>query len=246
MQALMLGSSWSGWMNKADVFQAVLPTGGMGAQITVQTNYIARPLLDLIASSLAGKSGPTSMALATYAANAVPQNQYKIAAAQIQEVDLPAANAGGHDTLLIGVKFAQAPFESGVPTTHPPGNPLGQVLRSNYFHLQFDGLDATSAISIGSMAIVVPYALKGSLPQLVLTYSNAASGQAFSTGLQSWFRAQTTRNGTLTLLAADFKTALMVVQYRGLRVISVNSPSSGPSTATFTMTGISLQPGLLP
>jgi hypothetical protein len=146
------------------------------------------------------------------------------------------------------VKFAQAPFESGKPTTSPPVNTRGQFLRSSNFHLQFDSLDATSAISIAGMSVVLPDAVRGgSLPQLVLRYNAGSTGsaQTFVKGLQQWLRSQTSRNGTLTFLDTDFRTPLLVVRYRGLRVVS-NTAGTATPTATFTMTGISVQTGATP
>ncbi len=92
MQALMIGTSWSGWMNQGQVLQTALPTGGTAAQVTVLTNYLASPLLDFITASVAGKSVSTPLQFATYTSTAQPVSLLKIAGARIQEVDLPAAD----------------------------------------------------------------------------------------------------------------------------------------------------------
>lgn len=250
LQALMIGSYWSGWMTQGLVSQTALPTGGTAAQLTVRTNYLSPSLLDFVAQSVAGKVAYTTVQYATFTANAQPISLLKIANTRIQEVDLPAADARKADTVQVGVTFAQAPFETGKPATWPPGNPQGQGLRSNYFHLQFDSLDATSAIAINGMAVRLPDVLKGvNLPQLMLTYTvsptNGAS-QTFAKGLQAWFSSQTSRNGTLTFFASDSRTPLLIVHYRGLHVLSINNPGTSAPTATFMMSGISIQSGATP
>lgn len=250
LQALMVGSYWSGWMNQGLVSQTALPTGGTAAQLTVRTNYLSPSLLDFIAQSVAGKATYTTLQYATFTATAQPLSLLKIANTRIQEVDLPAADSRKADTVQVGVVFTQAPFETGKPTTYPPGNPAGMALHYNYFHLQFDSLDATSAIAINGMAVRLPDVLKGvNLPQLVLTYgvsSTNAASQTFAKGLQAWFSSQTTRNGTLTFLATDFRTPLLVVHYRGLHVLSIINVGTSAPTATFTMSGISIQSAATP
>jgi hypothetical protein len=246
MSALMINTYWSGWMNQAQVLQTALPTGGTGAGISVQTSYLAPPLLDLIAQSMAGKLSTPALQLATYSSNGQPLTLVKLVS-RIQQIDLPAVDASNTGPVLVGVKFAQAPFESGKPTTFPPANPKVQVLRSSNFHLQFDSLDATTAISIAGMSVVLPDVMKGGgLPQLVLRYSaTTGSAQTFIKGLQQWFQSQTSRNGTLTFLDTDLRTPILIVRYRGLRVVS-NSVGTATPTATFTMTGINLQTGATP
>lgn len=243
MQALMVNGVWSGWMSQGSLNQAPLPTGGLGAQVTVQTNYLGGPLLDFVTASIAGKVATAPMMYATYNSLLQGMNAWKIGAARIQRVDLPAANAAIAGPTFVGVTFAPALYEAaGKPTSSPPGNPRGQALMSNLFHLQFDSLDATSAMAIASMPIFLPNVLKGeNLPQLVLTYSLVAtsSSQAFDKGLRAWLASQTTRNGTLTFFMAGFTTPLLVEHFRGLRVVSINATSAG-MVATFTMTGIGL------
>jgi hypothetical protein len=174
----------------------------------------------------------------------------KIGTARIQEVDLPAANTTD-SPVMVGVTFAPALFESGKPTTGPmEANPLHVVLHSSYFRMQIDSLDAAYVMSVSGVAVRLPDALKGiNLPQLVVTYNTSPTNaykQAFVSGLQKWYQSQTTRNGMLTFYMPDLKTILLVVRYRGLRVTSINTPTSGPSTATFAMTGISVQGPVMP
>ncbi|HEY2163159.1 MAG TPA: hypothetical protein VGH04_04175, partial [Gemmatimonadaceae bacterium] len=195
MSALMINSYPAGWMNQAQVLQTALPTGGTGAVISVQTSNLAPPLLDLIAQSMAGKASTPALQLATYSATGQPLSLLKLVS-RIQQIDLPAVDASNTSPVFVGVKFAQAPFESGKPTTSPPVNTRGQFLRSSNFHLQFDSLDATSAISIAGMSVVLPDAVRGgSLPQLVLRYNAGSTGsaQTFVKGLQQWLRSQTSR-----------------------------------------------------
>lgn len=249
VQALMIGTAWVGWMNQAQVLETPLATGGTGAQVTVQTNYVSPSLLDFISLSLAGKVSTTPLQLATYTSSGAAVSLMKLLNTRLQEVDLPAVDARSSSFVLVGVKFAQAPYETAVPTTHPMSNPIGQVLHSNLFHLQFDSLDATSAMAIGRMTVLLPNVMKGvDLPQLALTYAVSATNLAsenFAKGLQKWFLSQTTRNGTLTFLASDMRTALLVVRFRGLRVTANTAGTSTP-TATFSMTGISVQGPVAP
>jgi hypothetical protein len=244
LQALMVGGYWSGWMNQGHVSQTALPTGGIAAQLSVRTNYLSPSLLDFIAQSVAGKVVYTTIQYATFTATAQPLSLLKISNTRIQEVDLPPTDSRKTDTVQVGVTFMQAPVETGKPT-YPTGNPTGPALHYNSFHLQFDSLDATSAIAINGMAVRLPDVLKGlNLPQLVLTYSvspTSPSSQAFAKGLQTWFSSQTTRNGTLTFFATDFTTRLLIVHYRGLRVLSINNAGTSAPTATFVMSGISIQ-----
>lgn len=243
MQAVMIGGVWSGWMSQGSVSQAALPTGGLGTQVMVKTNYLGGPLLDFITASIAGKVATTSLMYASYNSLGQGLNAWKIGGARIQRVDLPTANAATAIPTFVGVTFGQALAEAGgKPTSGPPGNPRGQALQSNLFHLQFDSLDATTAMAIDSMPIFLPNVLKGeNLPQLRLTYSVAStsSSQAFDKALHAWLTSQTLRNGTLTFFTTGFTTPLLVEHFRGLRVVSINGAGAS-MVATFTMTGISL------
>lgn len=242
--AVALGSTWIGWADSAQVIETALATGGVGAQATIQTSYVSSPLLDLIAASVAGKSPTTPVQVASYSYTLSPVSLLKIGSTWIQEVDVPRADASHTGPALVRVKFAQAISELSKPTTSPGSNLLGQMLHANYFHLQFDSLDATTAISIAPMAIRLPDVLKGiNLPQLVLT--TAASSPVWNTGIQKWLTSQTARNGTLTFLASNLSTPLLVVRYLGVRVKSIDT-STGAPIVTFTMTGIRIQSAATP
>ena len=244
-QALMIGGTWSGWIDSARVAQSTLSTGAISTQVSIQTSYLAAPLLNLIAASIAGKLPSTSLVLSTFSSTGSPVSLVKVGYPRIQEVDLPAADTRNTAPILVGVKFVPATAELGTPGSYPGPNPSGQALHSNYFHLQFDSLDATTAISIAPMSLVLTDVLKGILPYLVLTTAvttstSPVSSQLWATGVQKWLQSQTTKSGTLTFLASDFKTPLLVVRFAGVRVKSIVNTTTNP-VVTFTMTGIGIQ-----
>lgn len=239
-----MSTTWGAWVTGAQVLQTVLSTGGAAAQLTVQTSYLPTPLLDFIAATLGGKAPSTKLLLTTVSSTGTLSSLMSIGGTHLQEIDLPAADAGNIGPAPVGLTFAAASAAVGKPSVFPPGNLPGQDLHARYFHLQFDSLDATTAMVVKSMKIVLPDALQGKLPQLVLTYSvSTTSGpsQTFANGLQKWFASQTTRNGTLTFFTSDFKTPLMVERFRGLRVLSINTINPAAPIATFALTGISVQ-----
>lgn len=240
-QALMIGGTWSGWIDSAQVAQSTLSTGAISTQVSIQTSYLAAPLLNFIAASVAGKLPSTKLALSTFSSSGSQISLVNIGYPRIQEVDLPAADARNTGPIFVGVKFAPATAEMGTPTSYPGSNPPGQALHGNYFHLKFDSLDATTATSIAPMSVVLAEVFKGNLPQLVLTTTTAQPAYStWSSGLQTWLKSQTTRNGTLTFLASDFKTTLLLVRFGGVRVKSIINTTTGP-VVTFTMTAIGIQ-----
>lgn len=245
-QALMVGPNWAGWVNQGQAVEMPLPTGGKGVQLTVLTNYVPTTLLDFIAASIVGKVTSTGVQYATYDAAIAPLNLWKIANTRLLEVDLPVEDVNSTMPAYLGIRFAPAPFEMGKPTSMPEPNSRELALQPTLFRLQFDNLDAPTVRSIGSMAIRFPDVLKGAnLPQLIITFNGpqtSLAAQTFVNGLNSWKASQALKNGTLTFFAHDLKTVLMIARFQGLRVASILSPINAvPWTATFTMTGISLQ-----
>lgn len=242
-QAVMIGSTWIGWVDTAQVTQTALSTGGSTALVTIHTSYAAPALLQLIAEAVAGKVGTVALQVAIYSSTGTPLSLVKIGSTRITEIDVPAANASSSAPTQIVVKFAAGSAEVGKPTTFPAQNALGQYLHSNYFRLQFDSLNASTAASVASMAILLPDALKGvNLPRITVTTgaSTSLASQAWIDGITKWFKSQAPRNGTLTFISSDLKTAMLVVGFQGVRVYSTtNLSTTGP--IVFTMTGICLQ-----
>jgi hypothetical protein len=244
LYGLMIGGAWTGWFSQAEAVEKPMSTGGIGVQVTIHTSYLAPALLNMMEATLAGKPPVTAAQYGIFSAQGAPQAGYKIGATRIQQITLPGLDAGNTGPVLVGVTFAQAAAEQGKPTTWPSPPPIGQTLRSSYFHLAFDDLDANTAMTIAPMTITVDEVAKGAaLPALVLTTSllNSAASKTWDAGVQKWLLSRSAKNGTLTIPTPNLKTQLLVIRFLGVRVASSSNASSA---VTLSMTGIRiLAPG---
>jgi len=111
MQALMISGAWTR-VDSARSLQTPLPTGALGTQLSIQTNYVAPSLLTFIEASLIGKAPTGTIQLATMPATG-SVTLLKVDGTRLQSVDLPAADASKTTPTLLGVKFTSSVFASG-------------------------------------------------------------------------------------------------------------------------------------
>src|SRR5262245_9038213 len=121
MQAVMVNGVWSAWMQQADVVQTANPKGGVNAQVTLRSNYLGAPLMELVTMVLAGKQIDAKVELATFSFNTgTPVTALHLVRPQVTEVNLPGADATTDGVGSFGVKFSQVPAESGAPSSGKP------------------------------------------------------------------------------------------------------------------------------
>ena len=242
-QALMVDGAWSGWVDQADVQQTAAKGGAVAAQVTVRTAYLGTPLLQLLSASLAGKARETKLQVATFNGQLAPVSATKLGSAHLQEIDLPAVDAGSSAGVTFTIKFSPGVAEQGLPSGGAPGpNPRLQPMQRN-FRLDFDSLAGTYVSGVGALTLIPDDVARGAeFPTLVLSTSSlstSAAYQKWSRDVQAWFTSGKPRNGTLTFLGPDMRTPLFVEQFRGLRVTSI-STGSGKPTIHLSMTGMSI------
>jgi hypothetical protein len=239
-QALAVNGGWTGYMKQASLAQTPAPDGGIATQLTVESSMLDGPLMSLVSNTLVGAVKPVDIQLVTYDMHMTPVNTTTMANARLQEIDFPAADASSTAALSFTVKFAPAVTQTGTaaPKEPPPltANVKGAV--ASRFTFAIDGLPGNYVAGVGPIAVTATE--KGALlPGLVATYRFAATpqGQQQLAQLQQWFASGQPRNGTLTFLSPDFKTAVLVEQFSGLRVTGV-STSAGTSIVNMAMSGM--------
>jgi len=242
-QGILVNGQWSAWIKQADVLQSAMSAGAMGAQVTIHATSLGTPLLGLMESALTGRPLPTKLQLATYTYQLAPVSALNVGT-QIQEIDLPGADANNTGIPAFTIKFAQGLAEQGKPAilAPPMDQPSTQPLRLNHFRLNFGDLDANITRTIAPMSIT----LGAKVPDLVITTnppSTSLAYQAWSKGLQAWFQSRASRGGTLQYLSNDMMTTLFAVNFTGVVVKSIDTPTGAPATVTLGLTGVSFKFG---
>jgi hypothetical protein len=242
-QAIMVNGQWSAWVKQADVLQSAMPTGAMGAQVTIHATSLGTPLLGLMQSAVTGQLASTKLQLAAFTYQLAPVSALNVGT-RIQEIDLPGADASNTGIPAFTIKFAQGIAEQGKPAsgTPPMEPPLTQALRLNHFRLKFGDLDAAYTRTIAPMTITAG----AKVPDLVITTSASSTSPAYqlwAKGLQAWFQSRLPRSGTLIYLAPDMVTPVFVEEFTGVVVKSIDTPTAAPGTVTLGLTGVSFKYG---
>ena len=266
-QAIMVNGLWSAYVTQADVVQTAAP-GGINAQVTVRGEMLGAPLMGLATAALAGKAGPAEVQLATLdLTRGTIIGTMKLPTAQVQEVSLPAANAGNTTAGSFAVKFYPAAAQQEPPPAAAmPSITMSPVVRQHMFRLDIDSVSGENVMTVAPVIatglvqqaaelaekpaateLVTKRLTTGLVPNrpppspLVVTVRSGPTVQAVQqfTQWQQWFASGATKGGTLTFFAADL-SPLLVERFSGLRVISISS-ASGVSTVTIGMTGMGVE-----
>jgi hypothetical protein len=242
-QALAVNGGWSGWIKQASTAQTQSPGGGIATQLTVESSTLEGPLANLVSNTLVGPAKPVDVQLVAYdIGTSSPVNTMTVTGARLQEIDFPAADASSTAPLSFTVKFAPALTQpAAAAPKEPPVSSRVKAPLAAYFKLAIDSLPGSYVTSVGPIAVTATE--KGAqFPGLVVTYRFAATaqGQQQLAQLQQWFASAQPRNGTLTFMSADMKTAVLVEQFSGLRVTGI-STSAGTSVVSMAMSGMRIQ-----
>jgi hypothetical protein len=242
-QGILVNGQWSAWVKQTDVLQSAMTTGAMGAQVTIHATSLGTPLLTLMESALTGRPLATKLQLASYTYQLAPVSALNVGT-KIQEIDLPGGDASSTAIPVFTVKFAQGLAEQGKPAilAPPMDQPPTQPLRLNHFRLNFGDLDANLTRTVSPMTIT-PGAKVSDLVITTSPPSTSPSYQVWAKGLQAWFQSRTPRGGTLAYLSNDMMTTLFAVNFTGVVVKSIDTPTGAPATVTLGLTGVSFKFG---
>jgi hypothetical protein len=243
-QAIAVNGSWSAWTNQANVSQTTSPAGGIATELTVESNTLGGPLMNLVSATLAGDMKAAQVQLGTYDMNRFAEvNSLILSGTRVQEIDLPALDASNPGAVAFTVKFSQAATEQGAGSGGMPQIGAAQVIQSNHFRLDVDGLSGSYVATVGPL--VVTATEKGArFPPLVVTIRSGTNAMAQQqvAEWQQWFTSAQPRNGTLTFLDPTMRRAVLVERFSGLRVTGI-STTAGVSTVTMAMTGMGIDAG---
>jgi hypothetical protein len=244
-QAIMVDGTWRAWMKQADVLQTAAPGGGISPQLTVRGEILGAPLMSLVVAMLGGKPVSSEVQLETFDLNrGTGVSAWKLSGARIQEVTLPAADASNTGVGSFAVKFSQdAADQVAPPAATLPSIATAPVIRQNMFRLDIDSIGGSYVMAVAPVVVTPAPVEKGAgLPPLVVTVRSGLPVQAQEqfAGWQQWFASGQPRGGTLTFLAADLRTPVLVERFSGLRVTSISSAAAA-STVTLAMTGMSIE-----
>ena len=246
MQAVMVNGVWSAWMQQADVVQTANPKGGLNAQVTLHSNYLGAPLMELVTMALVGKQIDAKLELATFSFNnGAPLSALHLVRPQVTEVNLPGADATTDAVASFGVKFSQVPAESGTPSSgKPSATQKSNLIYTRNFRFDVDSLPGKPVVSVAPLVIPASAVVKAApYPTLIVSASPLANvaQQQWLAECQRWLASGQPRNGTLTFLSPNLTTPVLTERFTGLRVASIATVSGRP-TVTLTMTAMSITP----
>jgi len=202
-----------------------------------------------IAQALQGTATPMNGAVLSFNFNGALVSRLEFTRAQITELTIPAADAGGKEQvrILIGLTPEQtslnrSPTGPGLKSTSKTKNAL-----SGNFKLTIDGVNTTRVSKVEALTIKLPFKNQGEcfrcedipapspidFPNVFMTLS-----QTGAESIEQWFQSfvisgendeSKEKSGELTFLTPDLQTPLFTVKFNHLGIFEL-APAIGASS----------------
>jgi hypothetical protein len=236
VNVLAVGTGRTEFLNSADIVQR--PGGsGVSTQVTFTTTIPSPELGSVLAYALAGKPEKSRLTIASVDVNSNRVLSGAVVPANVQEIDLPVANAENKTATSFTVKLYPAVSAELPPTlaTAAMVRPVRPLL-SNLFKLAIDSVSGVGVVSITPIVVTFTgnekYPGRAQVSPIVVRVQ-----QARMADFQKWLSSRATHNGTLEFLSPDMRSTALTIQLRGMTVTRIGT---APTTGAAQMSDVSI------
>jgi len=226
MNVLAVGTAHTEFLNSADIVQ--LPgTSGVTTQVTFSTNMPSPALGSVLGYALGGKPVQSRLTIASVDINSNRVLRGAVVQTNVQEIDLPVANAVSRTGTSFVVKLFPS-VSRDVPATLATTamfRPV-RVLMSDAFKLAIDSVSGSGVVSVSPIIVTFPgnekYPGSAQVSPIVVRVQESRIGD-----FQKWLSSGAMRNGTLEFLGPDMRSILLTIQLRGMKITRIATAATG-------------------